>query len=45
MSEEIGQVSIYLAKEGNTFASVLQDEKVEPEGDFFKIRGSVAQNR
>ncbi|WP_065327130.1 DUF6119 family protein [Tritonibacter mobilis] len=38
MSEEIGQISIYLAKENNTFESVLQDEKVEVEGDYFKTR-------
>ncbi len=38
MSEEIGQVSVYLAKKGNTLQTVLSDEKIEDEGEFFKVR-------
>ncbi len=38
MAEEIGQISFYLAKKGNTFDSILQDDKIQAEGENFKIR-------
>lgn len=38
MAEELGKISIYLAKDGNTFDSVLQNEHIVEESDEFKIR-------
>jgi uncharacterized protein (TIGR04141 family) len=38
MATELGQISFYLAKEGNNFESVIQKDKTEPEGENFKIR-------
>jgi len=38
MSEEIGQVSVYLAKKNNTFTSVLNEDKIDDDGEFFKVR-------
>ncbi|MFI0416199.1 MAG: DUF6119 family protein [Candidatus Thiodiazotropha sp.] len=38
MASELGQISFYLSKENNTFASVLLDEKLPAEGDNFKVR-------
>ena len=38
MAEEIGQISFYLAKKENTFDTILQDEKIQADGEDFKIR-------
>ncbi|MGV0034958.1 MAG: DUF6119 family protein [Candidatus Azotimanducaceae bacterium WSBS_2022_MAG_OTU7] len=38
MVSELGQISIYLAKPDETFDSVVLDEKIPNEGDFFVVR-------
>ena len=38
MMEEIGKISLYMAKDGNDFLSVLDEKKIPKEGDNFKIR-------
>ena len=38
MVDQIGQISFYLAKEGNDFDSIIDKEKLEPESDNFKTR-------
>lgn len=38
MTQELGQISFYLAKSGNSFDSVIDSQKVKAESDSFKIR-------
>jgi len=38
MAKELGQISFYLAKEGNDFDSVIKEDSLLPESDSFKIR-------
>jgi uncharacterized protein (TIGR04141 family) len=38
MASELGKISIYLAKEGKTFADVIDEAKLPNESDHFKIR-------
>ena len=38
MASELGQISFYLAKEGKTFHSVINEDKLRAESDTFKIR-------
>ena len=38
MVNELGQISIYLAKEGKGFEGVVDEDKVPSEGDTFKVR-------
>lgn len=38
MASELGQISFYLAKEGNDFDSVIKEDNLCPESDSFKIR-------
>lgn len=38
MSEELGQISLYLAKAGKSFDSVVQSQNIREEGNNFKIR-------
>ena len=38
MSEEIGHISLYLAKEGTSFDSIVKAQNVREEGEDFKIR-------
>lgn len=46
MSEELGKISFFLAKEGNNFDSVLQTDKIPDEGPDFKVRSfSVDGNK
>lgn len=38
MSSELGQISFYLAKEGNNFDSVTKEDSIQSESNIFKIR-------
>jgi len=38
MASELGQISFYLAKEGNSFNSVIKEDNLQLEDDNFKIR-------
>lgn len=38
MASELGQISFYLSKEGNTFTSVVFDEKLQEDSETFKTR-------
>jgi uncharacterized protein (TIGR04141 family) len=38
MISELGQISFYLAKDGNDFESVIRKDKIQPENENFKIR-------
>ncbi|MCL4707816.1 TIGR04141 family sporadically distributed protein [bacterium] len=38
MAKELGQISFYLAKEGNDFDSVIKEDSLQPESENFKIR-------
>ncbi|MDH5691715.1 MAG: TIGR04141 family sporadically distributed protein [Gammaproteobacteria bacterium] len=38
MASELGQISFYLAKEGNDFDSIIKEDNLRPESDNFKIR-------
>lgn len=38
MASELGQISFYLAKEGNDFNDVIKEDNLHPESDTFKIR-------
>lgn len=38
MASELGQISIYLAKDGNSFDDVIEKSKLPNESDSFKVR-------
>lgn len=38
MATELGQISIYLAKEGKNFNDLINKDNLRPDGDNFKIR-------